>query len=279
MPTEIEWTDETWNPTTGCTKISLGCKHCYAKRHWARLTSNPRTVYYSREFEQVAIHPERLELPKQWRKPRRIFVDSMSDLFHIDIPTHFIKRVFTVMAECQRHTFQVLTKRADRMWSFFEAFGPPTANVMIGVSAEDQFTWDERLPFLLDAKVDRRFVSLEPLLGPIDGRSTNMKGLISPIADWPIHKLNLVIVGGESGPNARPTHSKWVRTLRDQAQLNGVPFFFKQWGEWLPTDQCNAPLGPSTLVHAFDDGEHTRLVGKRAAGRTLDGEIHDGDIC
>lgn len=290
MPTGIEWTDETWNPTTGCTKLSAGCKNCYAKREWERLKHNPRGVYYGREFEDIATHPERLDWPVRWSRPRRIFVDSMSDLFHERIPDPFITQVMDITRRCPQHVFQILTKRAERMWAYFEQHPTPGANVMLGVSAEDQLSWDERVPYLLSAKVPGRFVSLEPLLGMIDmrgalerkNRDTHVVS-VPPIRDWPVSFLDMVIVGGESGPEARPTHPKWVRWLRDQCLLAETPFFFKQWGEWLPDGQqmmgvVAHPTKPGRVrIHTFgEDGQHVRDVGKKSAGRLLDGCYHDG---
>jgi len=257
--TGIEWTDATWNPTTGCTKVSQGCKHCYAERDWPRLVHLP--AYQGREFTDVACHPERLDQPLRWKKPRRIFVNSMSDLFHEDIPDEFIEQVFAVMALCPQHIFQVLTKRPERMrkhpifthsgnclWVGVRqcaeklfgkdpgALNKALLNVHIGVSVEDQFTADERIPLLLQTPAVVRWISAEPLLGPIDLR-------LGRLAEWnrllAVHNGNTdgthihwVVAGGESGPKARPSHPDWFRSLRDQCKAAGVPFLFKQWGEW-----------------------------------------------
>lgn len=259
----IEWTDEVWNPVTGCTKVSQGCKHCYAEREWPRLT---RLVpaYAGRAFSDVRCHPERLDQPLRWRRPRRVFVNSMSDLFHEAVPEDFILSVFVTMAAARQHTFQVLTKRADRMRDLLtrwrnsglvlrEGCGVNLRNVWLGVSVEDQRAADERIPLLLETPAAVRWISAEPLLGALDltriggdqfgwGRLNALDGLryVRAIqnecgSEWqtePINHLDWVVAGGESGPNARPMHPAWVRSLRDQCAAAGVPFLFKQWGEW-----------------------------------------------
>jgi protein gp37 len=291
--TKIEWTDATWNPVTGCTKVSQGCKNCYAERVFNRAYWNKPVlfagsekggpIYRPREFADVQCHPERLEQPLHWKKPRRIFVNSMSDLFHESVPDQFISGVFQNMECATQHVFQILTKRSERMqrymtWRFQErnegrfAYSPPK-HIHLGVSCEDQPTADERIRWLLQTLTAVRFVSLEPLLGPI-----NTKPWITGI-DW-------VIVGGESGPGARPMHPDWARSIRDQCVAAGVPFFFKQWGEWAPTEmKAGGDLGGdmrrglTTIVHApgnpegyFRRGdEMMSRVGKKAAGALLDG--------
>jgi protein gp37 len=294
--TGIEWADATWNPVTGCTKVSQGCRHCYALRDWARLSANPKSVYYGRAFTDVQCHEERLEIPLGWSKPRRIFVNSMSDLFHAAVPDAFILRVLEVMRRAPEHTFQVLTKRGDRMFAFFDKLGEPVpTNCHLGVSVEDQLTWEERAPWLLAIRAAIRFVSFEPLLGPIDARGTHVRMASIPARDWPLAGIQWAIVGGESGPQARPTHPDWIRSLRDQCELAGVPFFFKQWGEWGPGEANNGPplrtervaswwgnswtfgtLTPkqSSETHT-DDAPHVYRLGRRATGRMLDGRIHD----
>lgn len=303
--THIEWTDATWNPVTGCTKVSAGCKHCYAERDWARLTANPATRYYGRAFTDVQCHQDVLELPLRWRRPRRIFVNSMSDLFHDAVPDEFIDEVFAVMARTPQHVFQVLTKRPERMRDYLskaegmvrdlvkyepaaQAMQWPLPNVWIGVSVEDQAAADERIPLLLQTPAAVRWISAEPLLGPmlLDGSGYHVEAL----AGWWRH-LDWVVVGGESGPQARPAHPAWVRTLRDQCDAAGVPFLFKQWGELLPiTSATNAdglrfwpddggPTGrleglPATAIEAH--GREFSRVGKKAAGRLLDGVEHNG---
>lgn len=208
----IEWTDATWNPVTGCTKISPGCKHCYAERLSERLRAmgNPR---YRNGFD-VTLHPDTLDIPLRWKEPRLIFVNSMSDLFHEKVPYSFIARVFDTMCLASHHVFQILTKRASRLAELAPAL-PWPSNVWMGVSVESQdYVW--RVALLRQVPAAIRFLSLEPLLGPIT--ELNLDGI-----HW-------VIVGGESGPNARPMHPEWARRVRDLCQSQHVPFFFKQWG-------------------------------------------------
>jgi protein gp37 len=208
----IEWTDATWNPVTGCTKISPGCKNCYAERLAKRLNlmGNPR---YVNGFE-LTLHDDQLRLPLRWRQPRRIFVNSMSDLFHVDIPEAFIQAVFRTMQDAHWHSFQVLTKRAERLAQLAPRL-PWPENVWMGVSIEDAKRSD-RIEYLRSVPAAVRFLSIEPLLGPVQ------KLRLSKI-DW-------VIVGGESGPHHRKLDPKWVRDIRDQCVQAHVPFFFKQWG-------------------------------------------------
>ncbi len=309
--TSIEWTDKTWNPVTGCTKVSDGCKHCYAERLFPR-------AYPGRAFTKVRCHPERLEQPLRWRKPQRIFVNSMSDLFHEDIPDEFIGLVFRTMChpDAARHTFQILTKRPERMLAFcrqMDEFGwiPPDnacgitwplPNVWLGVSVENQETADERIPLLLQTPAAVRFISAEPLLGPIDLKHGNW---IPPRGGGPkvnIYRpletqgpsLDWVIVGGESGPKARPMHPQWARDLRDQCVAAGVPYFLKQFGEWAArpwSDHAKEPQAMMRPEHPsyvpkpaterprefwmFGGGVIIRRVGKKAAGRELDGRTWD----
>lgn len=354
----IEWTDATWNPTTGCSKVSAGCKNCYAKRDWARLQHLP--AYTGRRFEDVATHEDRLITPLRWQKPRRVFVNSMSDLFHEDIPTAFIDQVWTVMLLSPQHTFQVLTKRPERMQAYltdsrlyrrvldiadrqFRSVFQYARNVGIsnpsygsarwiwlGVSVENQDTIG-RIEYLTQTPAVVRFVSAEPLLGPLDLRrylapwrcaacqwqfwpdqATGEDALQCPccqadddqIFEEPWYDrgisrgIDWVIAGGESGPQARPMHISWVRSLRDQCEYTGVPFFFKQWGEWKPgSDFCwdakthvvlnNGQHWPGTMtfedINKHADGRMSdldaiamRRVGKKAAGRELDGRTWDG---
>lgn len=224
----IEWTDATWNPTTGCTQISPGCDHCYARtlsfRHWGRQYP-PNPDGSPRRFEDVRLHPERLMHPLSWRQPRRIFVDSMSDLFHDDVPLAFIERVWRVMASASKHTFQVLTKRPQRMHAlvpviYDHIYGDvehaPLPNVWLGVSVElDRYAWRAN-HYLAQTPAAVRFVSAEPLLGPL------------PSLD--VARLDWVITGGESGPGYRRLDLDWVRDLRDRCQAAGVAFFHKQQG-------------------------------------------------
>lgn len=238
----IEWTDATWGPVTGCTKVSAGCKHCYAERQWPRLAANPKTVYHGRKFKDVMCHEDRLDQPRRWTKPRMVFVNSVSDLFHEQVPDDFIARVFTEMRLCPQHTFQILTKRPERMWEWFRIFESghsyafkewPLSNVWVGVSVEDQVTANDRLPFLFETPAAVRFVSCEPLLGPIDlleyGYLQNHEWAMGVPGG-----LNWVIAGGESGPRARPSHPDWFLALRDQCVWAGVPFFMKQMASKAP---------------------------------------------
>jgi protein gp37 len=295
----IEWTDATWNPTTGCDQVSPGCDHCYALTLAKRLKAmgqpkyqrdgDPRT---SGPGFALTVHENALDIPRSWRAPRRVFVNSMSDLFHPKVPDEFIARVFAVMALADHHTFQVLTKRPKRMralltsqkWQhgyFTEALALlganrapwpvlPLPNVWLGTSVEDQQRADERIPALLDTPAAVSFLSMEPLLGPVD---------LVNMASEPFHYgLGWIIVGGESGPGARPMHPQWARDLRDQAVAFGVPFLFKQWGAWAPL-----PVGPEGTVSVGSGDvvwtglplEASRLVGKHAAGRELDGRTWD----
>jgi len=208
----IEWTEMTWNPVTGCTKVSEGCRHCYAERMALRLRAmgNHR---YANGFE-VVLHHDLVELPKTLRQPRLIFVNSMSDLFHDHVPAEFIRRVFETMAACPQHTFQVLTKRSRRLAEMAGELPWPT-NVWMGVSVEDKRVLG-RIADLRQVPARVRFLSCEPLLGPLD--ELNLEGIA-----W-------VIVGGESGPGARPMQQQWVESILGNCRRAKVPFFFKQWG-------------------------------------------------
>ncbi len=208
----IEWTESTWNPVTGCTKISPGCKHCYAERMAKRLQAMGQPNY-SKGFE-IALHEKVLELPLTWKKPQTIFVNSMSDLFHEDVPVKFIQKVFDIMKQAHWHCFQILTKRSDRLlelnpklsWNF---------NIWMGVSVENQ-EYTFRVDHLRKVGAKIKFISFEPLLGPVNG--LNLRGI-----DW-------AIVGGESGQQARPMDASWAVNIRNRCQSAKVPFFFKQWG-------------------------------------------------
>lgn len=251
MTTKIEWTDETWNPVTGCTKVSEGCRNCYADRMSKRLKAMGQRRY-ANGFD-VTLHAYALEEPLGWRKPRKVFVCSMSDLFHRDVPDDYIDRVFAVTALCPQHVFQVLTKRPERMADYLSCngwkigkggplrdriemeakriwpgwrdtldyvHGPwPLPNLWVGTSCEDQATADERIPHLVHCQAAMRFLSLEPLLGPIDVGFEHC---------GPDKNIHWVIVGGESGPHARPMNLDWVRSIRDQCRVAGVPVFVKQ---------------------------------------------------
>ena len=210
--TKIEWTDATWNPVTGCTKVSQGCKHCYAERLAHRLQAMGATRYVN--GFRVTLHPDALTKPIEWVKPRRIFVNSMSDLFHPDVPAAFIREVFEVMKITPRHTYQVLTKRPERLVQMADVL-PFPSNVWIGTSIESEAVL-ERVTAIQRVPAVVRFLSCEPLLGPLP--------------NLPLDEIHWVIVGGESGPKARPMHEDWVVDIREQCQTHSVPFFFKQWG-------------------------------------------------
>lgn len=209
---KIEWTEYSWNPVTGCTKVSAGCKHCYAEILARRLKAMGQRNY-AHGFE-VTLHEGMLEAPLSWKRPRMVFVNSMSDLFHEAVPVAFIERVFDVMRRAHWHRFQVLTKRAERMVDVGQLLLWPS-NVWMGVSVEDQRNTN-RINHLRQTKAAIKFLSLEPLLGPI--HDLDLSGI-----DW-------VIVGGESGPGARLMDEKWVLDIRDRCVAERVPFFFKQWG-------------------------------------------------
>jgi protein gp37 len=208
----IEWTNATWNPVTGCTKISPGCAHCYAQRMAKRLQAMGQARY--RSGFRVTLQPDIVELPLRWRRPRMIFVNSMSDLFHKDVPAEFIARCFDVMQRASWHTFQVLTKRPERALELAGQLSWPP-NVWMGTSVESA-EYASRIKDLIQLPATIRFLSLEPLLGPIP--------------DLPLEGVHWMIVGGESGPGARPMEREWVTQIRDRCRRFGVPFFFKQWG-------------------------------------------------
>ena len=236
----IEWTDAVWNPVTGCTKVSGGCKHCYAERIWARLSA-PGT-YAGRKFTDVACHLEGLGQPLRWRLPRRVFVNSMSELFHEDVPFEFSCKVIATCIDALQHSFQILAKRPERMleWSRRherERHSWPASNVCLGVSVEDQAMADERIPLLLLTPAAMHFASAEPLLGPV-----NLTDLMQPSGDhinafygWHnagtirhVRGIDWLIVGGESGPESRPLHPDWARSLRGQCETAGVAYFMTQ---------------------------------------------------
>jgi protein gp37 len=210
--TTIEWTEMTWNPVTGCRKVSQGCKHCYAERMAYRLRAMGADRYRS-GFEPT-LHYDLVELPKFWKKPRVVFVNSMSDLFQEDVPEEFIRKVFATMQDCPQHTFQVLTKRSERL-RVLAARLPWPPNIWMGVSIEDSRVVD-RIGDLAAVPAKVRFLSCEPLIGPL--------------GELPLAGIHWVIVGGESGPGARPMDEEWVESIHSQCRLNGVAFFFKQWG-------------------------------------------------
>jgi protein gp37 len=223
--TKIEWTDRTWNPSTGCTKVSPGCKNCYAEALTQRFTNHFKTGF------DFTLHPDRLDQPQHWRTPSRIFVNSMSDLFHEDMPLEYLKRIFEVMTACPQHVFQVLTKRHERLVEWAPLLSWP-ANVWMGVSVETQ-AYVHRIDFLRQVPARVRFLSCEPLLGPLD---LNLEGI-----HW-------VITGGESGRNFRPVDRQWVLDIRDQCLAAGVAFFHKQWGGLTPKSQ-----GREVDGHTWDE--------------------------
>jgi protein gp37 len=220
-PSAIEWTEATWNPVTGCDRVSPGCAHCYALDLAARLKQMGQPKY-QRDGDRkssgpgfgLTLHTETLDIPLRWKTPRVIFVNSMSDLFHEEVPLEFIERVFDVMRRADRHIFQVLTKRHDRLSALAEDLDWPP-NVWMGVSIENR-RFVHRADHLRLVPAAIRFVSAEPLLGPLD--------------DLALHDIDWLIAGGESGPKHRPMRVEWVRDLRDRCATEGVPFFFKQWG-------------------------------------------------
>lgn len=216
LESAIEWTDATWNPVTGCTKVSPGCKYCYAERLAKRLQLMGKERY-ANGFA-LTLHEEAISLPKRWLKPRRIFVNSMSDLFHPDVPDEFIRRVFDTMVEADQHIYQVLTKRPERVAGISSKL-PWPSNVWIGTSIESA-KYVSRADLLRKVPGKVRFLSCEPLLGPLDNLS--------------LVDIHWLIAGGESGPINRPPNPDWIRQLRDMCLEQGVPFFFKQWGGRTP---------------------------------------------
>jgi protein gp37 len=329
--TGIEWTDATWNPVTGCDEVSPGCDHCYARTVAERFGAPAFPNGFG-----VTLRPHKMDQPLRWTRPRRIFVNSMSDLFHAEIPDDYIAQVFAVMALAPRHTFQLLTKRHGRMRSLLSNTGftamvraathelanehrldwpesrPsgwewPLRNVWLGVSVEDQRWADLRIPVLLATPAARRFISAEPLLGLVSLQRWISPGCTCPAIGnpWFSHAptcpirtgitgsgaLDWVIVGGESGRGARPMHPVWARNLRDQCATAGIPFLFKQGGEWAPV--ADEVRDTDILLHPSGDRMASqqvrqmypeivagvtpmRRVGKKRAGRVLDGTTHDG---
>ncbi len=327
---KIEWTDATWNPVRGCSRVSEGCRNCYAERFAHRFSGKGQpyeglTVLGNdgpRWSGKLMMVEEHLEDPLRWKRPRSIFVNSMSDLFHEDLDHHYIHKVFNVMQEAQHHRFQILTKRPERMYQFVEwwcmqhaesaeTFKKVFHHVWFGVSCENQATADDRIHWLLATPAAVRWVSLEPLLGSIDLEAIyggtryfpKINALESREAGLPA-KLDWVVVGGESGPGARPMNPSWVRSIRDACTEFEVPFFFKQWGEYMPLvyaspkerickhcgcteryacrhescywinrpgeeDVCSNCDGKPSRLHRFRTSVMLR-VGKDAAGHTLD---------
>ena len=301
--TKIQWTDATWNPLRGCSRVSDGCRNCYAESVAHRF-SGPGMPYEGLTrivngrptwTGEVRMIPELLDQPLRWRKPRRIFVNSMSDLFHENVPDEFIYRVLMTIAHADRHAFQILTKRPERMRKIMQEWGnmigEPPRNAWLGVSVENQAAADERIPLLLDTPAAVRWLSAEPLLEATDvsrwlrprqrPNADGYGGDCSPGWTTDFTVLDWIVAGGESGPHARPTHPEWMRSLRDQCKAAGVRFFFKQWGEWIPGSQTSDTGNQTALVgacqhgHRWDNGTHSWRIGKKAAGRRLDGVPHD----
>ena len=321
--TKIEWTDATWNPITGCSVVSPGCTNCYAmklagtrmRHHRSRAGLTDMTKTGPVWNGNLTFNLEWLDQPLRWKRPRRIFVCAHGDLFHENVPDEWIDRIFAVMALCPQHTFQVLTKRADRMreyfsrcrWHLWAAIGrsmdamrwqnlppiiggdrEPLPNVWLGVSVEDQQRADERIPDLVATPAAVRFLSCEPLLGSLHLKPRWLGGrkrvdgggwiygerpyhLSEGRSDWtPPPRLDWVIVGGESGPGARPMLPDWARSLRYQCSTAGVPFFFKQWGQWAPFDEYPSFARGWRIL----GNEGLANIGKKRAGNLLDGVVH-----
>lgn len=342
--TKIEWTDSTWNVITGCSPISPGCANCYAAQlAGTRLKNHPSRKGLTKEVNgkpawtgEVRFNEEWLTLPLRWKKPRRIFVCAHGDLFHENVPDEWLDKIFAVMVLAHQHTFQLLTKRPKRMQAYIQDMaagnrqeamsrhsfyvnrsvlgvacemragveGGILRNVWLGVTAENQEQANKRIPLLLETPAAKRFVSIEPMLGPVNFLLT-LKKSDAPERGKPdlgmhalrgipgvLKGLDWVICGGESGPNARPMHPDWVRSLRNQCQDAGVPFFFKQWGEWRPPEdgeEYDTSMGRAQKIPAFivsksgtvscfkkPGTKHSDAVmlrvGKKAAGRLLDGK-------
>jgi protein gp37 len=345
---KIEWTQDTWNPLRGCSRVSDGCRNCYAEQVAGRFSGagQPYEGLITKTAKgptwngQIKLVPEKLEEPLRWTKPRKIFVNSMSDLFHENVPDEYIDKVFAVMALAPRHTFQVLTKRPERMKAYlgmdnraeaigwaetaiYETYGRlpigayhgpthrklPLPNVWLGVSVENQATADGRIPLLLQTPAAVRWISAEPLLGPVDLTKFTLpnwkheRDCEYVANDMPAPctcrasqgGLDWVVAGGESGRNARPTHPQWARTLRDQCKEAGVAFLFKQWGEygsvydrqkddpdWRRCGDIEANNQPGRWLnlaggHGFhgDSVHFVKKLGKKTAGRELDGRTWD----
>ncbi len=293
--TSIEWTDETWNPVAGCSIVSPGCTNCYAMQMAYRLEAMGKEKYTGltrlsgdRRVWTGGIREadEHLAIPHRWKKPRRIFVNSMSDVFHPAVSEEFVGRIWQVMRETPRHTYQILSKRPERMKSVVAGFGEPLGNLWLGTSVESA-AYADRIDHLRATPAAIRFISFEPLIGPV-GR-LDLTGI-----DW-------AIVGGESGPDARPMHPDWARAIRGQCKDQGAAFFFKQWGSWLPIIDWDLD-GEELDTHYEKDSKiknifmdmneiggqdsygfhigslrlHTfERMSKRAAGRLLDGRTWD----
>lgn len=339
---KIEWTDATWNPikafnlasggekTSGrghyCEKVSPGCANCYAERMQPRFGNDIRYNAADRDKVELFLDDDTLTQPLRWKRPRMIFVCSMTDLFGSWVTDEWLDQMFAVMALTPQHTYQILTKRPERMLEYFDRLSSahtqdgnmklsplsvviaeylkvfsyktaeegrkimnamgcswPLPNVWLGVSVEDQKTADERIPTLLQIPAAVRFLSVEPMLGAVD-----VMGVTAPTGKGEVYAswlLDWVIVGGESGPNARPMHPDWARSIRDQCVAAGVPFFFKQWGNWMPLEPMADEFPTCGVVpdfqirekqiHDWDDYRYSVNIGKHKAGRLLDGRTWD----
>jgi len=303
--TGIEWTESTWNPIRGCSRVSEGCRNCYAETVANRFKGpgEPYEGLIARGGQwngKVMVAEHKMNEPLRWTRPRMIFVNSMSDLFHENVDFETIHRIMLVMQQAQHHTFQVLTKRPKRMLQFFKWWGGECLrgfpevmpNVWLGASVEDQQTAEERIPLLLETPAAVRWISAEPLLGPLalhpylqrgDHELREMDPMAAAMLSqgeedgtaWVRPAVDWVVVGGESGHNARPMHPDWARNIRDQCQVAGVPFLFKQWGEFAPSPDGGLPDQlPDSAGHYFDEPHppgKTWRFGKKRAGRQLDG--------
>jgi len=310
--TKIEWCDASWNPIRGCSVVSEGCRHCYAMQVAARFSGKGQAyegLAYRNESGahwtgKVRLVEEHLNDPLRWKLPRRIFVNSMSDLFHENVRDETIDRLFAVMALAPQHTFQILTKRPERMRDYlrnkarqdsigqaaydyyeelfsgapdcgegFRYLHWPLPNVWLGVSVEDQRSANERIPLLLQTPAAVRWLSIEPLLDKVDLYEA-FPALGCSNDERSLSDIHWIVVGGESGAGARPMHPDWARRLRDQCVAAGVPFFFKQWGGWVLRDASNGDIPfERCKIYAGDDADSVTLcpVGKKRAGRLLDG--------
>lgn len=341
--TGIEWTEATWNPIRGCSRVSSGCRNCYAETV-AKRFSGPGQPYEGLIAKggqwngSVMVAWHKLDEPCRWTKPRMIFVNSMSDLFHPAVSFDLVAGIFGIMAAASWHTFQILTKRPERMLEFFQWLDRqperrlydtadlqekfpgsdwrpffmaqraaetlpesgdglrvdikgqwPLPNVWLGVSVEDQATADERIPLLLEAPAEVRWISAEPLLGPVELTRINgcpvddrymESGCVDALRCTHPSRIDWVVVGGESGPGARPMHPEWARSIRDQCRWAGVSFLFKQWGEFAPSPDGGLPDDlPESASHYFDEPHppgKTWRFGKKRAGRLLDGRAWNG---
>lgn len=286
---KIDWTEKTWNPITGCSKISMGCKYCYAERQAVWLSGMGKSGYDPKDPFGIKFHPNRLHIPTTWRKPSMVFVCSMGDLFHNSVQLGWLDQVFRIMAQTPQHTYQILTKRPAAMREYLRMTGRvdrmvkqlgckfPLPNVWLGTTVEHQ-RYIDRVNILLETPAAVRFISVEPMLGPVC-LNTYFHDIAKDVSgDLHLVRRNAgidwVICGGESGHNARPMHPDWPRGLRDQCAKAGVPFFFKQWGEWCewtPASDMVIRAGEKLQNHWFDDPPGmVWKVGKKRAGKLLD---------